>query len=185
MFAEIGHTVTGIDLASQMLDLARQKARQANLNIEFRLEDAASVGDADNSYDLVVARHVIWTLPDPERAVADWFRVLRRGGRLALIEGKWGSDKPKARHRRSIRATLTAAVHAGLSLVSVGRKHWNALKYERVYAQLPFSGGPPADRLVAFLEAQGLHDVKLEPLMSPALWGETPRWPRYLVVGEH
>jgi hypothetical protein len=49
--------------------------------------------------------------------------------------------------------------------------------------QLPFSGGPPAKRLAAFLQANDLHDVVVEPLMDPTLWGEVPRFPRYLVVG--
>src|SRR5438874_3800964 len=88
-FAELGHTVTGIDLSPQMIDRARRKTEQAGQKIEFRVGDAAALDCADDSFDLVVARHVIWNLPDPERGLTEWLRVLRPGGRLVLIEGKW------------------------------------------------------------------------------------------------
>jgi hypothetical protein len=48
---------------------------------------------------------------------------------------------------------------------------------------LPFSGGLPATRLVEFLEANSVHNVQIEPLMDPALWGKPPQFPRYLATG--
>jgi hypothetical protein len=48
---------------------------------------------------------------------------------------------------------------------------------------LPFAGGPSADRLARFLAKKSLNDVAVRPLMDPALWGETPRFPRYLATG--
>lgn len=30
---------------------------------------------------------------------------------------------------------------------------------------------------------QGLHDVAVEPLLDAVLWGETPKWERYVVIG--
>src|SRR5256885_4271530 len=64
-FAELGHTVTGIDLSPQMIDRARRKAEQAGRQIDFRVGDATALDWPDETYDLVVARHVIWNLPDP------------------------------------------------------------------------------------------------------------------------
>lgn len=98
LLAELGHRVTGIDISSEMLVRAQQKATDANLSIEFRLGDAERLADPDDSYDLIVQRHVIWTLPSPAGAVAEWTRVLRPGGRLLLIEGHWGGDSLKAEY---------------------------------------------------------------------------------------
>jgi ubiquinone/menaquinone biosynthesis C-methylase UbiE len=84
--AGLGHRVVGIDGTEAMLTLGRAKASQAGLAIDFRLADAAEVPFAPASFDLVIERHVIWTLPDPAAALADWARVLRPGGRLILIE---------------------------------------------------------------------------------------------------
>src|SRR5205809_4388783 len=64
LFAELGHSVTGIDLAPGMLNLARQKAEELHLNLGLRLENGAALQDPDATYDVVIARHVIWVLPD-------------------------------------------------------------------------------------------------------------------------
>lgn len=86
LYADLGHRVTGIDLSPEMIEIARQKGA----SVEFRVGDAESTLEAADSYDLVVARHLLWTLPEPGRAVAEWLRVLRPGGRIALVEGHWG-----------------------------------------------------------------------------------------------
>ena len=98
LLAELGHAVTGIDLAPEMLALARQKAARAGLTVELRLGDAEAPAAPDSSSDLIVARHLIWTLPNPARAVQAWRRVLRPGGRLALIEGQWGPQGMQAEY---------------------------------------------------------------------------------------
>lgn len=100
LLAELGHAVTGIDLAPEMLEIARQKAERAGLGLELRLGDAEAVDAPDGRYDLLVARHLIWTLPNPARAVREWLRVLKPGGRLALIEGQWEQQEIKAEYER-------------------------------------------------------------------------------------
>jgi ubiquinone/menaquinone biosynthesis C-methylase UbiE len=186
-FAELGHTVTGIDLSPQMIDRARRKAEQAGRQIDFRVGDAAALDCADETYDLVVARHVIWNLPDPERGVAEWLRVLRPGGRLGLIEGKWADNEALAlANARPTSQVLARALDAAAALVlRSGRNPRRLLnrKYRRIEVQLPFSGGPPATRLADFLEANSVHNVEVEPLMDPTLWGELPQFPRYLATG--
>lgn len=89
--ASLGHRVVGLDATAEMLAVARTKAEQAGLQIELRRGDAEALPFEDRRFDLVIERHVVWTLPEPGRALADWQRVLRPGGRLVLIEGHWGS----------------------------------------------------------------------------------------------
>jgi ubiquinone/menaquinone biosynthesis C-methylase UbiE len=184
--AELGHIVTGIDLSGQMIEQARGKAEQAAMQIEFRVGDAADLDSADQAYDLVVARHVIWNLPDPERGVAEWLRVLRPGGRLLLVEGKWADNEAFALAVRRPAARLLARVLDWAALVIRSGKYRTKLlrwKYWRLEVQLPFAGGPPASRLVSFLEASSVQDVRAEPLMDATLWGESPQFPRYVVTG--
>jgi ubiquinone/menaquinone biosynthesis C-methylase UbiE len=88
--ASLGHRVLGIDAAQEMLALARTKATRAGLyNANFHEADAEHLPYAAGTFDLVVERHVVWTLPQPATALAEWRRVLRPGGRLVLIEGDW------------------------------------------------------------------------------------------------
>jgi hypothetical protein len=43
------------------------------------------------SFDCVLARHVLWALPDPELGLERWLSLLQPGGRLVLIEGRWST----------------------------------------------------------------------------------------------
>jgi ubiquinone/menaquinone biosynthesis C-methylase UbiE len=186
-FAELGHTVTGIDLSPQMIDRARHKADQEALQIDFRVGDAVDLDCADETYSLVVARHVIWNLPDPERGVAEWLRVLRPGGRLVLIEGKWADNEAlQLSHARPASQILARLMDAAATLVLRSGRYPTRLlnrRYRRIEVQLPFSGGPSATRLADFLSANSVDEVAVEPLMDPILWGELPQFPRYLATG--
>jgi ubiquinone/menaquinone biosynthesis C-methylase UbiE len=161
-----------------MIEVALAKAHEGALEVDFRVGDAVELDFPDETYDLVVARHVLWNLPEPERGIAEWMRVLRPGGRLLLVEGKWADSEELSETR------LAARVRARvLDLVARAVRRGSYRKYRRVEAQLPFAGGPAADRLVTFLEANSVQDVRTEPLMNPTLWGESPQFPRFLVEG--
>lgn len=87
--ARQGHRVTGVDLSPAMAALAG--AKLAGLDAHVLVGDAAEPPLADASYDVVLARHLLWTLPDPAAALRRWARLLRPGGRLVLIEGRWNA----------------------------------------------------------------------------------------------
>lgn len=187
-FAELGHTVTGIDLAPQMIEQARKKAEQETLDVDFQVADAVSLEAPDATYSVVAARHVLWNLPDPDRAIEEWLRVLRPGGRLLLVEGKWADNEAAAlssgRRARNVLARLLDVVARA---VPRGSRYPAGLLdkgYFRVELQLPFSGGPSPERLIEFLRSHALEAVEVELLMSPTLWGEAPKFPRYLAVGQ-
>jgi ubiquinone/menaquinone biosynthesis C-methylase UbiE len=89
LLAELGHQVTGIDLAKNMLSEARTKAVARNLEITFVSGDAEELPFDDSTFDVVVNRNLVWTLPHPEQALAEWKRVLCPGGKLVVIDGDW------------------------------------------------------------------------------------------------
>ena len=81
--------VIGVDLSDQMLAMGRDKARRAHLDqIEFRLGDMSSTGFADASFDAVVCVFGVSFAPDMERLVAELWRMVKPGGRLAVTT--WG-----------------------------------------------------------------------------------------------
>ncbi len=85
--AELGHTAVGIDLAEEMLAVAQRKVEGVGLPVTFRLGDAEAPPQDGAPYDVILERHVIWTLPQPREAVRAWRALLRPGGLLMLIEG--------------------------------------------------------------------------------------------------
>jgi 2-polyprenyl-3-methyl-5-hydroxy-6-metoxy-1,4-benzoquinol methylase len=95
LLAELGHRVTGIDLAGRMLAIARRKAAGRGLAVDFRYGDAEAPDLPPVSFDLIVERHVLWTLPHPASALDSWRHLLRRHGQLMLIEGQWKGMAPR------------------------------------------------------------------------------------------
>ena len=91
LLAQQGHRVEGIDLTPAMLEEARTLAKQRNLDITFREMDAQNLAYPDGTFDVVISRNLTWTLPDPERAYASWFRVLKPGGVLLNFDAEYAA----------------------------------------------------------------------------------------------
>ncbi|WP_405986536.1 methyltransferase domain-containing protein [Streptomyces sp. NBC_00872] len=107
--AERGHRVTAVDLSPRMAALAREKL--AGTDAEVLVGDADRPPVAPRSFDVVLARHVLWTLPDPELTLRHWASLLRPDGRLVLVEGVWsGTGLPASRLIAAL-APLTERVH--------------------------------------------------------------------------
>jgi ubiquinone/menaquinone biosynthesis C-methylase UbiE len=92
--ASQGHRVTGIDLSPEMLDIARTKASRQELNVTFEIGDAEDPPYAERSFDLIVSRHVFWSMSDPDRTLRNWYRLLRPEGTLAILDGDWCTPAP-------------------------------------------------------------------------------------------
>jgi SAM-dependent methyltransferase len=78
--AERGASVVGIDVAEAMV----KRARKAHPGVEFHRADAHALPFADASFDAVVGNLAVMHFSRPERAIAEFARVLRPGGMLAL-----------------------------------------------------------------------------------------------------
>ena len=91
LVADLGHTVVGVDLSEGMLTKARAKATGRG-DVTFVLGDAIDPPGKPASFDAVVNRHVLWTMTDPPRALANWHRLLRPRGKLVIIDGLWGKE---------------------------------------------------------------------------------------------
>lgn len=81
-----GVRLTGIEFSSDMLALARRRADDLGLDVDLRLGDAQSLDFPDDSFDTVTCTLSLCTIPDDRAAVAEAARVLRRGGRMLLLE---------------------------------------------------------------------------------------------------
>jgi ubiquinone/menaquinone biosynthesis C-methylase UbiE len=89
--AEVGAAgrVLALDINSDLLGVARGRARQRALdNLAFQQANAHALPFADASFDLVTSRFGVMFFDDIARALEEARRVLRSGGRIALLA--WG-----------------------------------------------------------------------------------------------
>lgn len=140
-----GHRVTGVDFAPAMIAQARGKAAARGGVVTFEEADAERLPFAPASVDLVISRHLLWTLPHPVAAIDEWIRVLRPGGRLVVLDGQFDT-------------TALTTPPAGSARASA--------EYAAISGQLPFLGGRPREEIDALLRAHGLIDVGSDPLLD-------------------
>jgi len=89
--AAAGARARGIDLTPPLLEVARENARIAGLDVEFLEGDAEQLPYPDASFDVVVSQFGHMFAPRPERAVAEMRRVLKPSGRIAFAT--WPPDR--------------------------------------------------------------------------------------------
>lgn len=149
-------SVLGIDLAQNLLALARAKANARELrNVEFRLGDVLDPAIPQSQFDAVVCVFGIFFIPDMPAAVRALWRAVRPGGRLAITT--WGPN--------FFEPGSTA--------------FWNAVREVRPDLYKGFNpwdriSDPPSVR--ALLHAGGVHEVEAvaeagtHPISSPQAW---------------
>ncbi|MHB8449094.1 MAG: class I SAM-dependent methyltransferase [Mycobacteriales bacterium] len=90
LLASLGYIVTGVDFSAGMLARATAKANREHVEVAFVQGDAAAP-PVTRLFDVLLCRHVLWALPEPEDVLQRWRSLLRPGGRLVLIEGHWST----------------------------------------------------------------------------------------------
>ena len=82
--------VLGVDIIDSHLELARSRYRALASRLTFEHRSIFELGLPDDTFDLAVCRHVIHSIPHPERVIGELVRVTRPGGRLHLIPEDYG-----------------------------------------------------------------------------------------------
>jgi phosphatidylethanolamine/phosphatidyl-N-methylethanolamine N-methyltransferase len=81
------HEVIGVDISEPMLRKAQERVdREKLVNVKgLSVMDGANLAFADGSFDCVVAQFVITTVPQPEKTLDEFARVLKPGGEIVLV----------------------------------------------------------------------------------------------------
>jgi demethylmenaquinone methyltransferase/2-methoxy-6-polyprenyl-1,4-benzoquinol methylase len=148
--------IVALDFAGAMLDLARRKIRDGGLSARVRVVrgDAMSLPVASASVDGATIAFGIRNVAEPDRACGELRRVLRPGGRLAILE----FGLPVVPAVRPLYLWYFRHV-----LPRIGRA---VSRHDAAYSYLPVSVGafPWGEAFAEILRAQGFNNVKARPL---------------------
>lgn len=147
---DLGYRVTGLDWAEPMLARARAKAQSQGADIPFLQADAERTMLPAASQQVIVTRHLVWTLVDPVAAFAEWFRVLAPGGQLLIIDGDFVGQSSL---QNLLRRLIALGGHTDRGMTT---RHADILG--RVY----FSGGAKADAIAQLLRAAGFEMLTID-----------------------
>lgn len=149
--AALGHRVTALDLSAGMLERLRAKAADRGLDVE--IVNAPADEPPPGPFDVVMERHVLWTLPDPPKALAA-LRSVAPGGRLVSFEGMWGQSGLAHQARRR----AGKMVRQALRMPDDHHRHYEP----ELISRIPFASGTTAAGLLAAIEAGGWRNARLE-----------------------
>jgi SAM-dependent methyltransferase len=159
LLLDCGYRVSAVDLAEEMLQRARDRVGQ---RADIRFADAEDPYPMTGPFDAILSRHLVWTLPDPSTAFRRWFRLLRPGGRVIIIDGRWETGRLVDKLLKRL-ATLVEGKQAGPD--STARLESPDSPYSVIRHQLPFGiAGPPPEDIAELLKAAGFLDVRIDPL---------------------
>ncbi|MGD6851768.1 MAG: class I SAM-dependent methyltransferase [Candidatus Bathyarchaeia archaeon] len=161
VLASMGHHVTGLDLSEKMMEKGKIKAKKIAensgiLDLTFKVGDAEKPPFKDGTFDAVVTRHVLWTLPHPQTAVNSWVRVLKEGGRLIVIDSLWGAGGLGMKLRRKLTNFLILVVEKD----NISKDHYPA----ELNAALPHSKGVSVDSVREYMKQAGLKNFREQDL---------------------
>ncbi|MEJ8475518.1 class I SAM-dependent methyltransferase [Roseibium algae] len=152
---DLGFRVTGLDWSDAMLDKARAKSRTRGSNIRFLRGDAEATREPEASYDVIVMRHLVWTLVDPPAAIAHWLSLLKPGGVILIVDGDFVT---KTRIQRLITWVQRRILPKGAEPIAPATGQW----HERILSQVYFNKGARSEEVAGLLESAGFVDVTVQ-----------------------
>lgn len=140
---KMGFDTTGLDWSGPMLDRARAKLP----DVTFLESDAERTTLPPESMDVIVTRHLVWTLVDPAAAFAEWYRVLVPGGTLLIVDGDFVTMSWLARFMKRFSSSV---------------RHGNAARHNAILSQVHFSNGARVGAVTGLLADAGFVEVRID-----------------------
>jgi SAM-dependent methyltransferase len=179
---DLGYRVTALDLSPVMLAGLRRKAEDLGIEVETVVGRADD--PPDGPFDAVIERHLLWTTPDPVKALGAWRSVVPHG-RLILFEGIF--DRVGA-----LQKARDAAAGQARRLLRISHDHHGEYSPELLRA-LPLARATSPLPIVRAVAEAGWRRVRIERLRdvewarriaSPLVLGWLEHVPRFAVVAD-
>lgn len=125
--------VIGVDMTAEMISKSRRNAEQAGFgNVDFRLGELENLPVADGIVDVIISNCVINLSPEKGKVFKEAFRVLKRGGRLAISDVVATAELPEDMKGDM---ALHAGCVAGASLIEEIELLLNRAGFEKIRIQ--------------------------------------------------
>lgn len=181
MLADLGYQVTAIDVSAQMLAVLRSKADRVGVNVRTLHADAAHPPSGE-TFDAVVERDLIWTLPEPDAALAAW-RDAAPAGRLVLIEATWGKKTTGVAAFQAKARGLEARARDLARRIKQSKPDHHDNYPENVVRALPYVSGIRPAEAVCLVENSPWGPARLERLSDVEQAITSDRSPLFQLLG--
>ncbi len=166
IMAQMGHDVVAVDDSEEMLERARVNARRFRVDIAFVKADIQRLDLDEFSFDVIVAKDVVWSLTDPVAAYMDWVHFLRPGGYILVIDGNYyldlyDEDYAKRRRYLDMKNGVDNNLHAKTNIDGVDLN-----RIKEIAKVLPMSRERRPSWDVATMLGMGLVDIRVTSLDS-------------------
>ena len=151
--------VVGVDFSAAMIARARGRAKNVRPNLRFESGDALDLRFSSNTFDIASISYGIRNVDDPVAGLAEMHRVVKSGGRVAVLEfgqpkGVWGN----------LYRFYSQKVLPFIGGIISGNQ--NAYSYLEETA----AGFPSGEDFVALMREAGLTNIKAISLMGGVSW---------------
>jgi ubiquinone/menaquinone biosynthesis C-methylase UbiE len=137
------YRVCGLDISRSFVRIGREQARQAGVEVEFRLGNAAAMPYEPESFDFLLCRAAFKNFAQPVEALREMRRVLKPGGSALIIDLR--RDVSPADIRRAVEGMGLSPLNAWLTRQvfrhSLIKRAYTRAEFERMFAQAGFGAG--------------------------------------------
>jgi ubiquinone/menaquinone biosynthesis C-methylase UbiE len=131
--------VTGLDISRTFVQIARDRAREAGVSVDFRQGDAARMPFDAESFDLVVCQAAFKNFVLPRSALAEMHRVLRTGGSAVIQDmSREASHADIAAEVKAMELGRLSSFTTKATLEALRNRAYSAAQFERLAAESPF-----------------------------------------------
>ncbi|MGM9640320.1 MAG: class I SAM-dependent methyltransferase [Faecousia sp.] len=171
ILAEQGYSVTAVDYTETMLEAAKQNAGLLAEKITFLQMNAEELTFPESSFDVLVTRNLTWNLHHPEKAYAQWTRVLKPGGLLLNFDANWYSYLHNEDARKGHLLDRENIANSDVGDETAGT---DVAAMEAIALQTPLSAQRRPEWDIAVLEGMGM-EVQADKEIWKQVWTREER----------
>ncbi|PAF47431.1 hypothetical protein BKH41_07570 [Helicobacter sp. 12S02232-10] len=174
MLSELGGDVSALDYTPKMLEEAKKNASKQGVSINFFQGDAQKLPFEEGYFDLVVSRNLTWNLNDPLKAYQEWYRVLKKGGRMLNFDANWYLHLYEQEHKKRYEKNREEVAKLGIP-DHMTNAYPNSQKMEEIAKSLPLSKIHRPQWDIKVLESIGFEILAFDREFYQEIWDETEK----------